>query len=363
VADRVVLHIGTMKSGTTYLQGALAAGTLEDAGAFYAGGTFGVQTAAVRQPARWRRLAEEVAGRPGVAVYSQEFLSFASPKRVPRLVGAFGGTPVEVVLTVRDQHSAIPAQWQSYTRNRGTDSWEAYLREVERGASGDVEEGDGPGRDAGRKAGAARSFHRAQDVPRIVRRWRRQPGVDRVSVVLVPPSGAAPTELWRRFCEAADLEAAPPPTAGGRSNESLGYASCDLLRRLNVHLGPLDKRPYRSARAGVLGALLPLREAEGRPALDRDGVRLADRLNDRIVGTSSRPGVRLVGSLAELQHGDPAAAPAEVDPPAEDQLRRALAAVAERCLPGAAAPDLPPDRPVDELVDDVGRRLAARSGR
>ena len=45
MADRVVLHVGTMKSGTTYLQRSLESGVLEGAGGFYVGGAFGAQTA------------------------------------------------------------------------------------------------------------------------------------------------------------------------------------------------------------------------------------------------------------------------------------------------------------------------------
>ena len=88
MAQRVVLHIGTMKTGTTYLQSMLRANpdALASAGAFYAG-TLGRQSAAVqqltdrsarRQQGPWYRLAAKVAATDGVAVYSQEFLSFAA---------------------------------------------------------------------------------------------------------------------------------------------------------------------------------------------------------------------------------------------------------------------------------------------
>ena len=50
MAERVVLHIGTMKSGTSFVQSALMANpsALEAAGARYLGGTFGRQAKAVR---------------------------------------------------------------------------------------------------------------------------------------------------------------------------------------------------------------------------------------------------------------------------------------------------------------------------
>ena len=47
MVDRVVLHIGTMKSGTSYLQRVLETGVLENVDAFYAGGAFRAQSRAV----------------------------------------------------------------------------------------------------------------------------------------------------------------------------------------------------------------------------------------------------------------------------------------------------------------------------
>ena len=61
-----------------------------------------------------------------------EFLSFAEDEHSSRRSSTRSpGLEVEVVLTVRDQFRAIPAQWQTFTRNFGTDDWETYLRRID----------------------------------------------------------------------------------------------------------------------------------------------------------------------------------------------------------------------------------------
>lgn len=356
MADRVVLHVGTMKTGTTYLQSVLSSGILETGGAFYPGERYVRQTRAVQgmlgskarqDPRIWHELAAEVAERPGVAVYSQEFLSFTRREStVHQLVGAFGGIPVEVVLTVRDQHSALPAQWQSFTRNRGTDAWATYVDRLIRARAG------GAGR-----AKAVRSFRRAQDVPSMVSTWLSHEGVSSVTVVILPPPGSAPQELWHRFCEAARIVTHEPPRAESKANESLGYASCDLFRRVNAHLKPLNKAQYKQARASMLEVLLPLRPEESRPVLDRAGSHLARQLNRDVVTAVSSGDVHLVGKPEELTLGD-VDAPAAIPPPEEAQMRRAIDAVWGACLPGPA----PTSSGVTELSEEIGQWFVRNRG-
>ena len=253
------------------------------------------------------------------------------------------------MLAVRDQHGAVPAQWQSFTRNRGVDDWAAYQRRLEKMA----------GTGKGRRSKAVKSFRRAQDVPGILRRWGGVEGLAGTSVLVVPPSGSEPTALWRRFCDAAGLDAGDPEAAGRRSNESLGYASCDALVRINRALEPLDKKRYTKVRGRLLEALLPLRAQEGRPVLGRAGVAVARGLNAEILDAVDRHGVRLVGGRDELPVTGPDTAPDDVPPPDPDEVTRALAAAWERCLPGTPVPDGPPD----QVAARLGRRLVRRSGR
>lgn len=365
MAERVVLHIGTMKSGTTYLQNALVNGAdeLEAGGAFYVGGRFNRQTNAVagmlqppaqRDPRKWVQLVEELHRRDGIGVFSQEFLSLARPANVAALVRTLEGLEVDVVLTVRDQRRAIPAQWQTYARNFGTSHWPEYLRELRPMVTGDSA-----------KSLALRKFRRAQDVASIVDRWAGPPGVSSLTLVPVPQDGSDPTELWRRFCRAARLDVAAPSGARAPVNASLGYASCHVLTRINRTIAALPAPLYRPTRTRAVKALLPLKVAEGRPVLDRAGVALAQALNERIVRTGQDERVTTRDPLDELAAGATDEAPAEVPAPDPDEVRRAVERVGDACLPGTSPPaDL--DRAVGEISDHLltwGREEAPPNGR
>jgi hypothetical protein len=372
VAKRVVLHIGTMKSGTSFVQSALAKNPklLAAVGARYLGGTFGRQTKAVveinRQPkkrdqhSRWQALAEEARSYPGEAgIISMEFLSFVEAGRLGPFLEPLEGLDVEVVLTVRDQFRAIPAQWQTFTRNFGTDDWGTYLRRIA---------ATGWSRD--RSSQAAKTFHRAQDVVAILDRWAAPAIVTKVSVVTLPPPEAPREELWRRFCEAAGMPAVDVPLGGLRDNVSLGYASCDFLRRLNERLSDVRPRAYRKGmRPLSREALAPLREDEGRPELDRRGADLARERNQAIRDAIAGRGYRLVGTPDDLPVPDHTGAREQVEPPPADQVLRAAEAVR------AYAAELAGRRPrragdasesgvksLDEVVDQGARLLRKAHG-
>lgn len=332
MAQRVVLHIGTMKSGTTYLQSCLVGGAAELAqgGAFYVGGTFGAQTGAVggmlgppakRERAKWDRLVAEVHERDGVAVFSQEFLSFAKPPLVAELMSSFAGLEVDVLVSVRDQHRAIPAQWQTYVRNLGTSEWPAFVDELQPMVTDEPSD-----------SLALRKFRRAQDVPAVVERWAGHPGTSSVRLLTVPGAGSAPSELWHRFCRAARLEVPVPPGADAAANESLGYASCHVLAHVNRVTTSLPKPDYWRTRTRMVQALLPLRADEGRPVLDRDGAALAAELNRRTLALAGHDRVVVVDGMQELDPTVPEGTPATTPPPDPDHVSRAVDRVWQECF-------------------------------
>lgn len=336
MAERLVLHIGTMKSGTTFLQTALIQNTAlhEAQGDFiYASGSFRAQSAAARQvlshpddPAKhrsWYELLDKVrAHGTSTGVVSQEFIGFADDLQTDAFLAATDGFRVEVVVTVRDQFRAIPAQWQSFVRNQGAAPWSSYLKQIDpdRRKPEDVD------------SHASRTFHRAQDVVPMVRRWASHPRVSKLSIVTVPPSTAPRDKLWHRFCDAAGVVSTLAYLGASRDNTSLGYASCDTLRRINAHLDPLSPKVRRAYRTGMApitrGVLAELRTLEGRPHLDRGGQQLALRSNEAIrAEIAHHP---LFGSLedlslpTELRH-----APKRADEPERREVERAMRAVWE----------------------------------
>lgn len=327
MAYRVVLHVGAMKTGTSYLQSVLEASPQALAAADAGWPVpFGQQVDAVndvlnigRQPgagtSRWHEVAERVRlCDQRTAVLSMEFLSFARPRQVGAFLEPFHGLDVTVLLTVRDQVAVLPAQWQTYTRNYGSEAWPAYLAAVR---------AEGPER-----ARAHRTFHRAQGLRRIVDTWS-VPGVA-VAVATVPAPGAPREELWHRFAAAAGLGAAAavtvadPPT----DNQSLGYASCDALRRVNAHLGDLPRLPYRRVMRPVARRVLgPRRPGEARPVPDGAAVRWAVGRNAAFRELVRGRRVAVHGDLADLPVSVPAGVPGEVAPPHPGEVRAALEAI------------------------------------
>jgi hypothetical protein len=368
VAERVVLHIGTMKSGTSFIQSVLMSSpeVLAAAGACYLGGTFGRQTKAVRdvyrrpertrRHTRWHALAEEARRFDGdVGIISMEFLAFARDDQLAPLLDPFADMRVDVVVTVRDQFRAIPAQWQTFTRNLGTDAWDTYLRRIDHTAwSPD------------RKSRAATTFWRAQDVARVLERWSGDPRVGSLTVVTLPPPEAPREELWHRFCAAAHVSARDVVLEEAKENTSLGYASCDFLRRLNPFLEGVKPGLYRTGMRPLAREILaPLRDTDGRPELDRRGAAFARDLNRKICQAVRAGGYNVVGTLDDLPVPPRLDQPEHVVPPETELVHRAAARTREYAVSLLGKDARPAPDGLDELVADCARllRRAHRWGR
>lgn len=298
MADRVVLHVGLMKSGTSYVQDRMVAAPDELAahGVLFPGTVWRDQVVAVsdaigvRKRAEgefdgaWERMAGQVRAWSGTAVVSMEFLGPASDEGIARVVGSFPAGSVEVVVTARDLGRTLPAMWQESLKNGKSWSWREYLAGVRRG--------EGPGV----------NFWRQQDAVAVVRRWSDAVGADRTALVTLPPPGAAPETLWERFCAAADLpvDCCPPVPA---SNESLGAASAALMRRVNDAVGDLPWPDYSEhVKFGLAKTVL----AGHRSAEETIGFRVPRWVRRRAAGMREElarlagAGVRVVGDLDEL---------------------------------------------------------------
>lgn len=365
MADRVVLHIGTMKSGTSFLQSALMANRkpLRKAGYRFLGKTFGKQTRAVRDVlgkdgrksglAAWTELAEEARAFKGEAgIVSMEFLSFARRPQIAAFLEPLAGMEVEVLITVRDQFRAIPAQWQTYTRNFGTDDWATYLQRIR---SDEPED---------RRSRAVETFTRAQDVATMVERWNSQSQVAQTVVVTVPDPTAPREELWERFCAAVGIPTGRMSLEGLHSNPSVGYASCDLLRRMNTHLGDVRPKEYRNGvRPLTREVLVPLRAEESRPELDRESAAFARALNERIRSTTSSHSLPMIGSLDELPLPDDLSAyPEEVPPAPEPEVRRAAEAAWQHLAGRLGVPEAARPTDLDTLAEDTAALLRRLRG-
>jgi len=185
--------------------------------------------------------------------------------------------------------------------------------------------GDGEGK---KSRDAARHFWRRQDYGKILAHWGDLVGVSNLTVVTLPPSGGDPAELWRRFCQAADLDQQTYETSE-TSHESLGAASAELMRRLNA-TPAITNMSMRSYQKSVNGALTRrvLSERRSRepglslPASHRDW---AQREATRVISEIEAVGPRIIGDLQDLVPLPPRAEPVvPEDLPAEDLLAAAI---------------------------------------
>lgn len=298
MVERVVLHAGLMKSGTTYVQRRLARSPegLAAHGFLFPGRNWRDQVVAVsdllgtRRRAHgdfdgaWERMAEEIRRFDGTAVISMEFLGPASVAGIQGVVDSFPGARIEMVLTVRDLNRTVVAMWQENVKNGQSLGWRQYLRCV---------------RD--RSGATGRMFWRQHSAFGIVERWRSVIGDDNVTVVTVPPPGADSEELWLRFCRAIGLppEACPPTPP---ANESLGAASVQVMRRINEALSEYDVPwPQYSSelKFGLAKAILAQHRREEEP-LGLKTPRWVRKQGLAIKGRLAGCGVRVVGDLDDL---------------------------------------------------------------
>jgi hypothetical protein len=322
----VVLHVGLMKSGTTFVQTALFDNkpALAEQGVLVPGKGWGQQAGAVKHllasdgevGQRWDRLAAEIASGPPRSVISMEFLGPARPSVRRRAVRSLRPARVEVVCTVRDLNRSLAAMWQETLQNGRWWTWADYLAGAEQARP---ELGREPDSLAGK------TFWRQQDAVRVCRAWLQQ--ADQVTLVTLPHPGASPRELLERFAEAAGLDATPLALAQP-ANESLGAASALTLRALNEALAErgLEFPAGQILRKRVIAKQIL---ASRRSVEPRIGLPVTPWVTEASLAMRERLGalpVRLVGSWDDL---DPV--PVEgVDPadvPAEEVAQAAIAAL------------------------------------
>jgi hypothetical protein len=320
MSRRVFLHVGVMKSATSYLQDLcdanrdrlLAQGLLwtKSGDNFLAtDDLLGTRRTRPGLDGAWRRLADQIEAHRGDALVSNELLAPINARKRDRLVQSLAPAQAHVVLTARDIARVIPSQWQTGARNRSTVGWRDYVASLVADDDNEVSAG----------------FWRRQDVPAIVAGWAEQVTLERVAVVTVPPSGIAPAVLGERFAAALGISADgfEQPAA---SNPSVGLVSAELLRRVNERTAGLEWLEYRWAFKHALARLVLAERATLEPAMTLDSAALAwaRQRGERIAEELDASGVRVVGDLSDLVPGSDSAAPGEPDAePSDSELLEA----------------------------------------
>jgi hypothetical protein len=298
----VYLHIGTPKSGTTYLQSRFSANSERAAaqGLLWPGPGWGRHVAAARELRRladgespaadgpWLRLVHEARAWRGRAVLiSMEWLASLSPHQIRAAVESLQPAPVEVICTARDLLRSFVAQGQEMSKNYRTWTWAQLEEEV-------LSEADGP---------AQRTFWRQQDLPRILGRWLEVVPGDGVHLVTLPPAGGDPGVLWERFCTVVGIDGSGFEEAPS-ANASLGVVSTALMQRLNAVAAErgLDHRVYKQAlHKGVAVSILgPRRKQEGPIALGEEMDTYLRKRAERMVEELQGFGLDLLGEWSDL---------------------------------------------------------------
>lgn len=315
---RVILHVGLMKSGTTYLQGRLNANrdALAAEGIHFPGPSWARHARAVSdliggkggKAGAWASLRDEINAHEGTSIVSMEYLGPIGEPLITKAVASFPDREVHAVFTVRDLGRSVPAMWQETIKNRKAWDWDDFLGQVRDGG------------DAGRR------FWRQQDAGRAVTRWARVLGPEHVTVITVPPPGSPRTELWDRFSSVCGIQGTEWVEAP-RSNESLGAASTLMLRRLNLATTDLPLKDYKLRVKALAKHVLSTRRDAEEP-IGFTVPRWLAKQSTRIQRQIRSSGVRVVGDLAELAPLDsPGADPSQVT--LASQLDASVAALAE----------------------------------
>lgn len=329
MAQRVVLHVGTMKSGTSFLQNVLGENKalLAERGVLFPGRRWRRQVRAVKEliahggpgqppmPADgpWQQLVDEIRAWPGTAVVSMEYLAPRDEAQIQRIRKTFPESRVEAVVTCRDLGRNVPAMWLESVQNGGTTAWPDFVAAL------------GDRRD---ESGVANRFWRHQDVPAIAGRWAKGLQRGAVSLVTVPPPGAPEDLLWRRFAEVLGISP-DGIRLDVRSNPSIDLPSALLLLELNRHLRPDGRGDLpdfydRQVKHQLAKRGLSLRSGGGQ-RLGYDDVWVRAKGDDQV--TRLRKGKhRVVGDLDDLRPRPvPGLQPADL--PTEDVLRAAIDAL------------------------------------
>jgi hypothetical protein len=369
MAKRVFLHVGTPKSGTTYLQAVLwqNADALKRDGlllparfAVHDAAAKGVTTRAglkreldVDVEQAWGKLARQSKRWEHDALISHELLAPATREQARMAKRRLGKeTEVHLIVTVRALHRQLTASWQEQVKSGMSLPFPLFLNRVrDREARGEW-------------------FWDVQDAVDIIDRWGPRAAPSQVHIVTVPIGSTDPNLLWSRFANVLGLDPTAYDSQVPRKNVSLGVVETELLRRVHaVRDGRFtDAQRHYWTRRILAGELLGQRR--GAPILLPDDVRpwLEDR-SKQIVETIRQRGYHVVGDLDELAWGDPPDGARAVESVTPDEIADATAWTISRLQeqlverqPANPPPPVGPDDGVPGILELLEHIRAADTG-
>lgn len=364
-----LLHIGPHKTGTTAVQGALFAArdALPEHGVVFPAHSRHPMEAALAACARpgmmgdtvpterhWTRLVDQVtAAGPRTSVVSSEFFADAADETaIGRIVARLGGERVHVVVTLRPLAKIMPSQWQQYVQNGLRMGYEDWLEHMLR-------------RPPFEKPNP--SFWHRHRHDRLVERWARVVGPDRITVVVVDDRDR--DGLMRTFEALLGLPGNLLRPVPDTANRSLTRAETEMLRNLNVEFRGNDLPDELYSRLVRNGAVMHMKNTCS--PTPRDVKIVTPRWAvEAVAGIAAAMAERIASSGVRVL-GDPALLSAVPEPYGEVPDKALIAPeVAARALYGAlAAAAAAPVRatartvhqtPSKELVRVLGHRCLKR---
>lgn len=303
-SQRVFLHVGAPKTGTTYVQTVLWEHRdvlRERHGLLYPGGRYDAHFFAAvdlqeqefhgdprpEAAGAWVQVVHQARRWPGTTVISHEVFATATAEQARRAVQDLAPAEVHVVYTARDLARQVPSQWQEDVKHGSTDSFEHWWEGVAR-------------RDTSRYFG--RWFWHSEDLADVAARWGDAVGPDRFHLITVPRS-PDPGALWRRFCSVIGLDpGAVDLNAVATTNSGLGVAEVEVVRRVNELLdGRLPPAVYQHVVKGVLGHdTLSRHPGARRLSLPPEHLPLVQQVAQESLAALQARDVHVVGDLEEL---------------------------------------------------------------
>ncbi|MGQ0629852.1 MAG: hypothetical protein ACT4P1_02330 [Sporichthyaceae bacterium] len=305
-----LLHIGTPKSGTTYLQRAAAANrdALLAHGTRYPGTAINHRIPVLAlmgqemgwggaeklpSPSKWKRLMAEVEADKTRRIYlSNESATLCDDAQAARFIDALGPR-THVLITLRGYAALLGSNWQQHVKTGAKISFDAWLRAVlAEQLSTDV----------------GKAYDKRINLTAVVNRWVKVAGADRVTVVIADKR--RPSFLTDVL---ADLLAVPRSVlAAGSSdgfsaNRSMSYPEVEMVRALNEVVrshGRTDWAQYSMlVRTGATARMLAMRApAEGEPAvvLPEWAAAIAEPRSRVHADAVAASGARIIGSVTSL---------------------------------------------------------------
>lgn len=305
MTQRVYIHIGPPKTGTTFIQRVMLSNQrrLRRNGVRYARGSNAAHVKSALDlmnkkmhaddlkaatQGEWQRLVDDLASWSGErAVVSQEFLCNATPEQVRRCVDSLAPAEVHIIYTARELSRVIPAMWQTTLRNKKTVTWDAYIRSVREHGVGSW----------------GRRLWRQQDPEQALASWATGVPADRIHVVTVPPPGSPPDLLWRRFCSVLGIDPDGYSLDLPRTNTSLGTTEAEVLRRINGEVGDrLRGRNYADlVKFFVAREVLERRPNQAPLRLPAEEFGWVAKRSQQHIDFLERSGFDIVGDLDDLR--------------------------------------------------------------